>query len=181
MSEGLPRAVFNGEIIIVNHNREIEPALKHFKHDLVLGFDTETKPSFKKGEVYDIALLQLANQSVAVLFQLQLLTEFDFIKKVLEDKNIVKTGVAIRDDIKKLNDRFKFTPQNFVELATLAKEKNFTRFGLAGLCEDILNLSLSKKAKLTNWQHTKLSQDQIQYAACDAYVGLLIYEELQRL
>lgn len=180
MNESYPRAVFSGDIITVTKDQEIPKALERLMESdaHILGFDTETKPAFKKGESYRVSLLQLSTDKVAVLFRLHYLHEFSQIKEIFENENIVKTGVAIRDDIKSLQQLFKFTPNAFVELATVAKESGLKNMGLKGMTEEALGETLSKKAKLTNWQAKELTEEQKVYAATDAWIGRKLYIKL---
>ena len=143
-----------------------------------LGFDTETRPSFKKGDVFKVALLQLATDSDAYLIRLQYVTQFQVLKNIFEKKKIAKVGVAIRNDLKLLQNMFSFTPHGFVELQHLAKAKELKNFGLKGMTEEVLHSSLSKRSKLTNWEAKELSDQQLMYAATDAWVGLAIYRKL---
>lgn len=143
-----------------------------------LGFDTETRASFKVGEVYNVALLQLATDTDVYLFRLRGMHQFEFIKNIFEDQKILKVGVAIRDDLKLLQKLFKFDPKNFIELQSVAKEKGLKNMGLRGMTEEVLQASLSKKAKISNWDVNVLSADQIMYAATDAWIGLKIYQKI---
>lgn len=180
MSESYPRAVFSGDIITVLKDQDIPAALERLieSDTHILGFDTETKPAFKKGESYRVSLLQLSTDKVAVLFRLHYLQDFSQIKEIFENDKIVKTGVAIRDDIKSLQQLFKFTPQSFVELADVAKKLGLKNMGLKGMTEEALGETLSKKAKLTNWQARELTKEQEVYAATDAWIGRKIYMKL---
>lgn len=146
-----------------------------------LGFDTETRPSFRRGEVYKTALLQLATDDDAYVIQLQKLSRFEVFKQIFEEKSILKVGVAIRDDLKKLKQGFPFVPENFVELQDLAKSKGLKKFGLQGMAEDVLQARLSKKAKITNWEARILTSEQIMYAATDAWVGLELFLRIRAL
>lgn len=173
------KAQFPGEIIMINHDAEIAPALERLKGDPLVGFDTETKPAFKKGEVYQVSLLQLATPDYALLFRLHTLTDFSLIAKFFEDESVLKIGVAIRDDIKGLQKVFPFTPKGFVELSEMAKTHNLKNFGLKGMTEEVLELTLSKRAKLSNWESHILKNDQKLYAATDAWIGREIYIALK--
>lgn len=172
------KAQFPGKIITVTKDEDVAGAMELLKDQRVIGFDTETKPSFRKGEYYAVSLLQLATDDFAILFRLHFLKDFETIKILFEDKTIVKTGVAIRDDIKALQKLFHFTPHGFVELSDIAKERNMKNFGLKGMTEEILNLTLSKKAKLSNWEAHDLKTEQLQYAATDAWIGRKLFEKL---
>jgi ribonuclease D len=143
-----------------------------------LGFDTETRASFRVGEVYKVALLQLATEHDAYLIRLHHVRQFESIKNIFENPQVLKVGVAIRDDLNLLQKLFKFTPQNFVELQTIAKEKGLKNMGLRGMAEEVLQASLSKKAKISNWEVQNLSDEQIMYAATDAWIGLKLYLKL---
>lgn len=176
----LPRATYPGTIITIKNDLEIKEALSHFESVTSIGFDTETKPSFKKGETYQVSLLQLASENHALLFRLHFLKDFSAIKELFENPHITKAGVAIRDDIRSLQRLFAFEPKGFVELADLAHEKRLKNFGLKGMTEEVLGLSLSKKAKLSNWESRDLKDDQLQYAATDAWIGLELYLALRK-
>lgn len=174
------KAQFPGEIIMINKNDEIAGALELLRLDSLIGFDTETKPSFRKGEVYLVSLLQLATPDYALLFRLHSLTDFSLLKEFFEDESIKKIGVAIRDDIRTLQKTFSFEPQGFVELSEMAKAHNLNNFGLKGMTEEVLNLTLSKRAKLSNWESSVLKNDQKLYAATDAWIGREIYIALNQ-
>lgn len=173
-----PKAMFPGKIITITKDDQIAPAMEFIKNERIIGFDTETKPSFKKGEFYHVSLLQLSTDDYALLFRLHSLKDFSLLKIIFEDKSIVKTGVAIRDDIKALQKLFHFTHHGFVELSDIAKERGMKNFGLKGMTEEILHLTLSKKAKLSNWESHDLKHEQLQYAATDAWIGRKLYQKL---
>ena len=110
------------------------------------GFDTETRASFKVGEVYKVALLQLATEEDAYLIRLHGITQFELIKVLFEDPRILKVGAAIRDDLKALQKLFQFTPKNFIELQNIAKEANLKNMGLRGMTEEVLQASQERRA-----------------------------------
>jgi ribonuclease D len=174
----LPMYKFEGTISLIESEKEaVEAALK-LKDESLLGFDTETRAAFKKGESYSVSLLQLATDTHSYLFRLN---KFPLIKElvdILENPNIVKAGVAVRDDVKALNKLSKFSESNFVDLAVIAKEKKIEKFGLRALTAILLQKRLSKKAKISNWERVELTPMQIEYAACDAVVGYEIYQKL---
>jgi ribonuclease D len=122
--------------------------------------------------------LQLATAEEAFLFRLLHLTNLNPFIQFFENPNIIKAGVAIRDDIKGLQKLVSFTPGGFVELADMAKNHHLQNFGLKGMTEEVLGLSLSKKAKLTNWETKDFSLEQKMYAATDAWIGREIYLNL---
>lgn len=174
------RISFGGKIHLITNDQELAAITPALKQATALGFDTETRASFKVGEVYKVALLQLATDQDAYLIRLHGITQFEDIKSVFEDPQILKVGAAIRDDLKALQKLFKFTPQNFTELQDVAKKAGLKNMGLRGMTEEVLQASLSKKAKISNWESRVLTEDQIMYAATDAWIGLKLYQTIHR-
>ncbi len=175
------RISFPGKIHLITNNQELRAILPKLLQANQLGFDTETKPSFKKGEVFKVALLQLATETDAYLIRLHFVNELEKIKQIFEDESILKVGVAIRDDLKILQKVFQFKPQNFIELQDLAKEKGLQNFGLKGMTEEVLQSTISKGPKMTNWEARELTDPQMMYAATDAWIGLVLYQKLNQL
>jgi ribonuclease D len=169
---------FPGKIHLLETDDALAQATPEILGAKTLGFDTETRPSFKVGEVYKTALLQLATDTDAYIVRLHYVKRFDLIKSILENQSIAKVGVAVRDDLKQLQKTFTFEPRNFIELQTVAKEKGLKNFGLKGMTEEVLQAPLTKGPKLTNWQAPTLTDQQLMYAATDAWVGLAIYTKL---
>src|SRR5687767_8012288 len=114
------RIHFQGKIHLINNDQELQNLLPELSSAKELGFDTETRAAFKVGEVYKVALLQLATDTDAYLIRLHGISNFEGIKSIFENPEILKVGVAIRDDLKILQKIFSFTPKNFIELQTLA-------------------------------------------------------------
>ena len=174
------RISFPGKIHLISNDQEFENIAHSLNSVQALGFDTETRASFKVGEVYKVALLQLATEHDAYLIRLHSLSRFEFIKSIFENQQILKVGVAIRDDLNVLQKIFKFVPQNFIELQSLAKQKGLKNMGLRGMTEEVLQANLSKKAKISNWESKTLTHEQIMYAATDAWIGLKLYQEISK-
>lgn len=173
----LPRYVFTGKIEVVDSDPGVLAAVKKLKQESVLGFDTETRPAFRKGERYDVSLLQLAGESTVYLFRLKKISNLGVLFELLADPKIVKTGVAIKDDVRGLKKLCSFKPENFVDLAIVAKEKKIINLGLRSLTAIVLGKRLSKKAKVSNWERDRLTAAQIKYAACDGAVGYALYQK----
>lgn len=174
----LPRYEYQGTIVLIDSQEQAQDAVTKLQSEKILGFDTETKASFKKGEAYDISLLQLATSTHAYLFRLNKFKLFPELVSILSNPNIIKAGVAIRDDVNGLNKLYPFEAQQFLDLAHIAKKRNIQNFGLRALTAICLHKKLSKKEKISNWEKEELTPGQIQYAACDAAVGLEIYNIL---
>ncbi len=169
---------FPGKIHLINNDQELLLVADKLHAAKELGFDTETKPSFRKGDVFKTALLQLATEEDAYIIRLHYVTQFQVINSIFENHGIFKIGAAVRDDIKSLQKISHFTPRNFVELQTLAKEKGLKNFGLRGMAEEVLQGALSKRTKMTNWEAHTLTDQQLMYAATDAWIGLMLYRRL---
>ena len=169
---------FPGRIHLITSNTELNDVLSHLEAAEAFGFDTETRPAFRKGEVYQVALLQLATETDAFVVRLHRVNAYEIFRRIFENENVLKVGLAIRDDLKQLQNRFRFEPKNFVELQSLAKAKGLENFGLKGMAEEVLGKTISKGPKTTNWEAAELTDRQIMYAATDAWVGLQIYRKL---
>jgi ribonuclease D len=176
----LPLADYKGAIHIVTSAKSLKACLPKLLKEPVLGFDTETRPSFRKGVAHPIALLQFATQDAAYLIRLNQIGFSEGLQELLSSPNVVKAGVAIHDDIKGLQDLAPFVPQGFVELSALARKLGIVTCGLRNLAGIFLNLRVSKKAQLTNWEQAELTESQLQYAATDAWISREIYLFLQR-
>jgi len=176
----LPQYSFNGTIILIESENDALSAINDLKNERVLGFDSETRPSFKTGESYPVSLLQLATNTKAYLFRLNKFPMMLELADILANPNIVKAGVAVRDDINALQKLHPFTKNNFVELAELAKQKKIENFGLRALTAILLKKRLSKNTKISNWARHELTPAQIAYAACDAVAAFEIYHALYR-
>ncbi len=176
----IPRISFSGKIHLITNNQELRTVLPLLKAAKQLGFDTETKPSFKKGEVFKVAMLQLSTETDAFLIRLHFVNELKDIQQIFEDESVLKVGVAIRDDLKVLQKVFQFEPQNFFELQDLAKEKGLQNFGLKGMTEEVMDCTISKGPKMTNWEARELTDQQMMYAATDAWIGLMLYKKLSQ-
>lgn len=170
---------FPGKIHLITTDEELGAVVDQLMSAKELGFDTETRPSFKKGEVYQVAMLQLATETDAYIIRFGKFTRFHELKSIFENPDIIKVGVAIRDDLKQLQKRFQFIPQNFIELQTVAKEKGLKNMGLKGMTEEVLQATISKGPKTTNWEMPVLSERQIKYAATDAWIGLTLYQKIK--
>ena len=174
----LPLLHFPGKIDVVNDEVQMESALKYLSEEAILGFDTETRPSFKRGEKHQVALLQLSTEENAFLFQLHDLGLPESMKDLLEDPSVLKIGVAVHDDIKALQEKSQFQPQGFVELAELARRFGIITTGLRNLTGIILKSRISKRFQLSNWDRKKLDRHQQLYAATDAWVCREIFQQL---
>jgi len=176
--QSLPLTAFDKEIVVVDNEEKVDEAFDYLRLQKYLGFDTETKPAFKKGQKHEVALLQLATTDKAFLFRLNKVTLNGQIRRILCDKNIIKIGVAIRDDLIALKRKNSFVPQSFVELQELVKKFGIQNFSLQKLSAIVLGVRISKSKRLSNWESEILNEAQQKYAATDAWMALEVYKTL---
>lgn len=176
----LPLRWFEGEIIVVDSKEKIAGAVEILSKETLLGFDTETKPSFKKGVMNKVALLQLSVKDKAFLFRLHKIGLPEVICRILANPNIIKTGVAIHDDIKGLQNWKNFKPGGFKDLQEHAKSLGITDFSLKKLAAITCGFRISKGQQLSNWEAEELSEAQQIYAATDAWVAMEIFENISK-
>jgi ribonuclease D len=177
----LPLGQFEGDIHLIDDPQLIPDVVGELRQYGRLGFDTETRPAFRKGVIYDVSLLQLSTLETAFLFRLNHIGFPDSIKRILEDPKIVKIGAAVRDDLKalrKLNENF--TPLSFFDLNEELKKVGFHNVGVRNLSAMVLNIRISKSEQVSNWEAEMLTEKQKLYAATDAWACLEIFEELNQ-
>jgi ribonuclease D len=153
-------------------------AVGELRRERVLGFDIETRPTFRKGENYPPALLQLAGSSAVYVFQLLQLRNLKWFNDLFSDPMIIKAGVSLDHDIRKLKERQDFQPAGFVELSRLSDEAGIRNNGLRGLSAFLLGHRVSKGAQRSNWSRPDLTREQVVYAATDAFISREIYLRL---
>jgi ribonuclease D len=176
----LPVRSFPGEIFYIDTFEKYLKALPLFVNEQVLGFDTETKPSFKKGKTYGVSLLQLSTSDKAFLFRLNKIGLPQEIKQIMASEKVQKIGVAIHDDISSLRKISDFQPAGFIDLQQFVKNYGIEDNGLKKLVAIILGFKISKRQQTSNWEAEVLSQSQVEYAATDAWVCFEIYNRLTR-
>lgn len=174
----LPLSSFGGEIIVVDDPEAVPEAVDMLKSYDVLGFDTETKPAFRKGIINGVALLQLSSSERAFVFRLNMTGLPAPLVSLLSDSKVIKVGAAIRDDIKSLKKLTPFKPAGFVELQDLVKEYNISDSGLRKIAAIVLGIQISKSQQVSNWERKVLTDAQLIYAATDAWVCHEVYRKL---
>ncbi len=177
----LPIIGFKGKIELICDDSQMDAALEDLRRQPILGFDTESKPTFRReDEVRPPALLQLATDSTAWLFQLRQITRHPELFSLLADPKIVKVGVAPHDDIKGLNRICEFKADGFTDLGAIAAQRGIITTGLRNLAGMFLHGRISKAAQVSNWEQNPLTRKQILYAATDAWISLRIHQELAK-
>lgn len=170
---------FSGEIIVVDTLEAIDGACDDLLQSPVVGFDTETRPSFKAGVVHKVALLQLSTPTKCYLFRLSSIRLDKAILKIIESKSIIKVGADIRGDIKALQELRHFKPNNFVDLQSIVCEWGVGEKSVRKMAAIIMGFKVSKAQRLSNWAAVCLTPQQQNYAATDAWICASIYDRLQ--
>ena len=161
----LPLGQYEGELCVVEHANDIEAAIAEMRQCAVLGFDTETRPSFTRGTVYNVALLQLSGPNKTWLFRLCKTGLPTQLADFLADATIKKAGLAIRDDLRGLRRLRIFEPGGFVDVQNMASRMGVEDLSLKKMAATVLGLRVSKRQRLTNWEYQTLTPGQITYAA----------------
>ncbi len=177
----LPLKQFEGPVTVVEDPGKIVGIVKKLQQFDTIGFDTETKPSFKKGVSHDISLLQLSTQEEAYIFRLNRTGFNGALSNLMSNPEVAKVGVGIRDDIRGLLQLNEFTPKGFIELQDLAPKCGIDALSLKNLAGLLLGFRVSKRQRLSNWEADQLTEGQVLYAATDAWMALQIYNQLKTL
>ena len=177
----LPRVTFDGRTIVVLSQHEAEQAVNFLLAQPILGIDTETRPSFKKGVSHKVALLQVATKDICFLFRLNYIGMSPSIVRLLEDTNVLKVGLSLRDDILSLHKLGPFEPGWFVDIQDCMKKMGVEDMSLQKLYANFFGKRISKGQQLSNWEADVLSDKQKTYAATDAWACIHLYEEWDRL
>lgn len=176
----LPIKEFAGQALTVINLEQAEIAIRQIREARTLvGFDTETRPSFQKGVTYKVCLVQLSVGQTCYLFRLNKIKELPAcLKELLEDPDVVKVGLSTPDDFKNLGKWCEIKPRGFIELQQLVKSYGITDMSLAKIYALLFGQKLSKRQRLTNWEADQLNMKQLAYAALDAVACVEIYEAL---
>lgn len=178
----LPRYTFEGRIIVIQSENEANRAVAFLRTQKIVGIDTETRPSFRRGQQHKVALIQIATPDICFLFRLNYMGFPDSLIKLLEDTQITKVGLSLKDDIHQLEQRHPgFNPQNFIDLQQIATRMGIEDMSLAKLFANFFRQRISKNAQLSNWEADALDEKQRVYAATDASACLLLYSRMQEL
>lgn len=176
---GLPLGAFTGEVVVIARRSQMAAAVHEWKTCPIIGFDTETKPVFVKGQRNKVSLMQIALPKKVFLVRMQHTGIPDELVDFLQDGTIQKIGVGIRDDIKALQVLRRFKPAGFVELTDLTKRAGLEVESVKKLTGLVLGFRISKSAQTSNWEADHLDEKQISYAATDAWACLAVYQALQ--
>lgn len=177
----LPIRRYEGETVVVGSSAELERAREDFAQEVLVGIDTETRPSFRKGESYPPSLVQVATAQAVYLFQIQQLDCSAVLRDLLSADKTVKAGVSLAYDLRQLKHVFAFVEQRVVDVGWAAKRNGIEQTGVRNLAAMFLALRIPKGAKTTNWASRRLTPQQITYAATDAWVCRQLYLRFEEL
>ncbi|MEG1659548.1 MAG: 3'-5' exonuclease [Bacteroides sp.] len=177
----LPKAIFAGQIQVVQTEAEADKAVAYLQTQKVVGIDSETRPSFTKGQSYKVALLQISSKECCFLFRLNITGFTSSLVELLEDPTVAKIGLSLRDDFMMLHKRAPFNPQRCIELQEYVRSFGIQDKSLQKVYGILFNEKISKSQRLSNWEADVLTEAQKQYAATDAWACLQIYNLLQEL
>jgi ribonuclease D len=171
----LPVRRYEGKVSLVEMLRELEEARTDIRQERVVGLDTETRPSFKKGEVHLPCLVQAATAQAVYLFQLSRLDVFPTLVELLAKPDVVKTGVGLAHDLRQLKLVFPFAVENVIDLGVIARRRGLGQTGVRNLAGMLLGFRIPKGNRTSNWAAPRLSPAQITYAATDAWACRELY------
>lgn len=174
----LPVISFPGDITVVDTEDKVEAAVADLMSNNVIGFDTETKPSFRKGRVHKVALMQLSTADRCYLFRLNMIGMPEALSRLIEEEGVTKVGLSIHDDFHVMHRSSEFEPRGFVDLQDMVHDYAISDISLQKIYAIIFGGKISKSQRLSNWEADKLSGAQQKYAALDAWACLKIYRHL---
>ncbi len=177
----LPIVRYHGPIHLVQTEADLRAARQALHHERVLGFDTESRPTFRKGQSHPPALVQMAGSRVVYLFPLARVHCSDLIAEVLGNPHLIKTGIALGGDLRELARLFPLQPRNIVDLGEVAKRAGFTQTGVRNLAGLFLHARIAKGARTSNWARPNLTASQLIYAATDAWICRELYFKFKSL
>lgn len=176
----LPVEEFKGRIITIQSLSEVEKAIRFLSEVQIVGFDTETKPSFKKGTSHKVALMQISTEDTCFLFRLNCTGMPECLINFLTNKDIQKIGLSLRDDFSSLRRRISLEPAGFFDLQNYVGKFGIENVSLQKIYAILFKKKISKSQRLTNWEADVLSDAQKKYASLDAWACLKIYNLLQQ-
>jgi ribonuclease D len=175
----LPIGRYEGAVCVVSTAADLEHAARDLARETVIGFDTETRPSFSKGESYLPCLVQVATAQAVYLFRFRDVDVVPLLKELLERPDLVKSGVSVGDDLRALKQVFPFEPRNVVDLGNVARACGYGQTGVRNLAGIFMGVRIPKGAKTSNWAASRLTPAQVTYAATDAWICRELYLRFQ--
>ena len=176
---GLDLIQFEGPIHVIDSVESFEREIDNIVREPILGIDTETRPSFKKGTMYPTSLIQLSTLEQAWIFRVSRIGYPKELLELLSGEDPLKVGVSLHDDLRRLRSDFKFEPKGFLDLQQYVEAFRIEEKGLKKLSGIVLGRRISKSQQVSNWDADLLTEAQLRYAATDAWICLMIYYKLR--
>jgi len=173
-----PLRSYDGKVVIAADAESIDKAVSEINQSRVVGFDTEAKPTFKKGEIRNISLIQVATEDKVYLLRTQYVGISNALHRFLENPDIIKVGIGLLDDYNLLDRLRPFTPDGYIDLNDTFNELGAEKIGARNLAAMVLDIRISKSAQTSNWEAQTLTDKQVRYASTDAWICLEIYNKL---
>jgi ribonuclease D len=177
----MPIVTFEGRIIVIQTEEEAIKAVSYLKTFSLLGIDSETRPSFSKGQSHKVALLQVSTDECCFLFRLNMIGLVPAIISLLEDADVVKVGLSLHDDFMMLHKRASFTQRSCIELQDLIPKFGIRELSLQKIYAILFGQKISKSQRLSNWESEILTDKQKMYASIDAWACIQVYRQLMTL
>lgn len=174
----LPIARYDGPVHIVRTAAELEHTVRALHRETVLGFDTETKPSFHKGQTNPVSIIQFSGSRAVYIIQLHQVPSLQPLRAILAGNRIIKAGIDLQQDIVKLKQQISCEYNGFVDVSSLAKDAGLKNFSMRGLAAVLLGVRIPKGTRTSNWGRDILTPQQIAYAATDAWISRELYLQL---
>ena len=175
----LPSAGYFGSVVVVENKEDAQAALPILRKSRIIGFDTETRPTFRRGHTNNVALMQLSTQTECFLFRLNKIGLMPEIVQLLEDPEKLKIGLSVHDDFNRLCKTTNFNPGGFIDLQSYVKAFNIADLSLQRIYAILFDERIAKGQRLTNWEAEELTEAQQNYAAMDALACVKIYNHLK--
>lgn len=176
----LPLRKYEGPVEVIGSDERLRSIMPALHAEKVLGFDIEVRPTFKSGDHFPPALVQLAGKGKVYLVQLKKIKALHLLGELFADARVIKAGVAVQGDIDKLHEVMPFAPGGFVELGKMATKAGIKANGVRTIAAHLLGFRVSKGAQCSNWERAALAPAQVVYAATDAWVCREIFLELEK-
>lgn len=175
----LPKVEYPGVVRVVDTAAEMRRAIAILKKYTMLGFDTESRPIFRKGATIHVSLIQIAAEDVCFLFRIKKIPDISPLKEIIESEEILKIGLSLHDDFNILSHDHNFSPKGFIDLQKIVPEYCFANTSLQKIYAILFDKRISKSQQLSNWDAGELSEAQQSYAAIDAWACIRIYKKLR--
>ena len=170
---------FEGPVQVIEAQEEFDRAFRQISMHPVLGFDTETRPSFKKGSAYPTSLIQLSTTEQAWLIRVSRLGYPSRLLELLSSEQVIKVGSGLMVDLRRMRSDYHFEPAGFLDLQQYVEAFRIEEKGLKKLSGIVLKRRISKSQQVSNWEADELTDAQVRYAATDAWICLKIYNALR--